>query len=63
MALTWASKPSVNGTETTNMVESPIILLGIRDVPYLEAGTRNFKVKSGRDSGLKVSALDAEGRK
>ena len=42
------------------MVESPIILLGIRDVLNLEAGIRNFKVKSGRDSGLKVSAWDAE---
>ena len=45
------------------MVESPIILLGIRDVLNLEAGIRNFKVKSGRDSGLKVSAWDAECRK
>ena len=46
------------------MAESPIILLGIWDVHYLEAGIRNFKVNSGRDSGLKVSAAwDAECRK
>ena len=45
------------------MVESPVILLGIRDVPNLKAGIRNFKVKSGRDSGLKVSAWDTECRK
>ena len=26
----------------------------IRDFPYLKLGIRDFKVKSGRDSGLKV---------
>ena len=31
--------------------------LGIREFPYLKpAGIRDFKAKSGRDSGLKVCA-------
>ena len=29
---------------------------GIRDFPSLKLGIRNFKAKSGRDSGLKVCA-------
>ena len=29
---------------------------GIRDFPYLKLGIRDFKAKSGRDSGLKVCA-------
>ena len=29
---------------------------GMRDFPYLRLGIRDFKAKSGRDSGLKVCA-------
>ena len=29
---------------------------GIREFPYLKLGIRDFKAKSGRDSGLKVCA-------
>ena len=32
----------------------PNRLFGIRDFPYLKLGIRDFKTKSGRDSGLKV---------
>ena len=33
---------------------SPKRFLGIRDFPYLTLGIRDFKAKSGRDSGLTV---------
>ena len=32
----------------------PNRLFGIWDFPYLKLGIRDFKTKSGRDSGLKV---------
>ena len=34
----------------------PKRFLGIRDFPYLKLGIRDFKAKSGRDSGLTVYA-------
>ena len=36
----------------------PSGLFRIRDIPYLKFGIRDFKAKSGRDSGLKVYARD-----
>ena len=36
----------------------PSGLFRIRDFPYLKFGIRDFKAKSGRDSGLKVYAGD-----
>ena len=34
----------------------PSEFFGMRDFPYLRRGIREFKAKSGRDSGLKVCA-------
>ena len=47
-SLTWQA--------TMQLKRVPNRFFGIQDFPYLRLGIRDFKTKSGRDSGLKVRA-------